>query len=307
MLRLSFIKKNNFKIHSKDIITITIGTLLMGIGYSFFLMPFQSCPGGISGISQVLYYLSNFPVGLGMLLFNIPLFIIGIITIGRSFSLKTVLAILLIPFWTEVVKIVFKMNSLSPFIYKLSTNELAFTNEIFLGVVAGALFIGTGTGLVIKSNASTGGTDIPALLMRKHFGLTIGSSYLIIDSIIILSSGILLKNANIMLWSYIALFITSKTADQVIEGFSYTKAAHIITDKPEKIKNYIIKDLGRTCTLINSQGAYTNKDKTMIYVVINRRELARLKINVEYIDPNAFIIVNDVHQVLGLGYKKFNS
>jgi len=306
MIRKTFILNSTVGEQIKDILKIFLGTMLMGIGYSVFLMPFQSCPGGISGVAQLLYYLIDLPVGVGMILFNIPLFIIGIIFIGKSFSLKTVLAIILIPIFTEGAKLIFSIKSLAPYIYMVNGTEPALTNEILLGVIAGSLFIGAGLGIVIRSNASTGGTDIPALLMRKHFGLSIGSSYILIDTCIITISGILLKNPNSLLWSLVALFLTSRIANQFIEGFSFTKAANIITDKPEEIKNYIIQDLGRSCTVINAIGGYTNTEKKIIYVVFSQRELARLKINVKHMDPEAFIIVNDVHQVLGLGFKRYD-
>lgn len=291
----------------KDILGIAIGSAICGFAYSLFLIPFKVAPGGVGGLSQILYYKLNISAGISMLIFNIPLFIIGVLLLGKMFGLKTIVAILFVSFFTDLFsfKNILNIKELVPYLYQINNVAYSFTDEVLLGTLAGAALLGVGMGIVFRFNGSTGGTDIPALLLKKYLGISVGNGFLIIDSIIIFSIGIVFKNANIILWGYISLFISSKVTDYVLEGLPGTKGVFIITEQPDVIRQFILKNLDRGCTIFKGKGGYSEKNIDILYVVINLRELTKLKQTIAKCDPKAFVIVNDVNEALGYGFKEF--
>jgi uncharacterized membrane-anchored protein YitT (DUF2179 family) len=236
-----------------------------------------------------------------MLCVNIPLFIIGILIFGRRFGLKTFWGILWLSMFTDlfISEKFTGIKSLQVFLFRINGQSWSFTNEIFPGVFAGSLLLGVGVGLVIKFNGSTGGSDIPALLLRKHFGFTMGMSYMMIDSFIIFTAGIVFRNPNLILWGFLSLYITTKGTDFIVEGMSFTKELFIISSKPEEIRNYIIKELDRGCTILHGEGGYTREDKSVIYLALHTRELPKVKADVKLIDPEVFLVVNDAYEIFG--------
>ncbi len=290
----------------RDFIGISFGTAIAAFGLCFFLIPFKAAPGGVSALAQVLFYLFDIQVGTGILVCNIPLFLIGIATLGRMFGVKTVFAIFMLGLFSNLFTSSFikSLDFLSPFIFVIAENTISFTNETFLGVVSGAVLLGLGLGTVINFNGSCGSTDIPALILKKYFGTSIGTGYLLIDTGIILIAGILMKNPNVILWSLVALFVTSKITDKMMRGVVFAKAVFIMTEKEDEIKNAILKNINRGCTLFYAQGGFYGNNKKVIYAVTNIHELPKLKTYIYVIDPKAFVIVSDVSEVLGEGFKK---
>jgi len=293
--------KNNIINVLKDMAGIFIGGAIGGMGLSLFLIPFKASPGGAAGIAQIFYYYFNIPAGLMMLLINIPLFIIGIIVFGKMFGIKTLWGILSLSLFTDLFasEHFTGLFFLKDFMFKINERSVSFTNETFLAVVGGSIFLGIGVGFVIKFNGSTGGSDISALLLRKYFGFTVGTSYLMIDSFVIFGVGMVFKNPNLILWGFIALYITTKGADFIVEGMSYTKELIIISNRPDEIRQFIINKLNRGCTLLDGEGGYTGEKKTVIYLAIHTRELPGVKAAVKNIDPLAFVVVNDAYEVMG--------
>jgi len=285
----------------RDFGGIFFGCAVGGFGLSLFLIPFKASPGGAAGIAQIFYYMFNIPAGLLMLLINIPLFFLGVFVFGKMFGVKTLWGIFALSFFTDLFASERFTGSvfLKDFIFKINDQSVSFTSETFLAVVAGGLLLGVGVGFVIKFNGSTGGSDIPALLLRKYFGLTVGTSYLLIDTFVIFGVGIIFKNPNLILWGFISLYITTKGTDFIVEGMSYTKELFIISNKADEIRVYIINDLDRGCTLLRGEGGYTGEAKDVIYLALHTRELPRVKGAVKSIDPSAFIVVNDAYEVMG--------
>jgi uncharacterized membrane-anchored protein YitT (DUF2179 family) len=299
--------QRNWLEEAKDLAGILLGTALCGIAFSMFLIPFKASPGGVGGIAQIFFYIFEIPAGIAMAIINIPLFIIGVISFGKLFGFKTIFAILSTSLFTELFSATtfLKIDSIKPFLYQINEKAYSFTDEYLLAVLAGSLLAGVGFGLVIKFNGSTGGTDIPALLLRKKFGLSIGNGYLIIDTVIIFLIGIVFKNGNLILWGLMALFISSKACDFIIEGQSYTKGVFIVTKHSDLVKSFIWEELERGCTVYYGKGAYSNEEREIIYTVIGRRELSRLKQGIKRIDSNAFVTINDVYEALGKGFRRF--
>jgi len=301
MTGIFYKNKNEIITVLKDMSGIFFGCAVGGLGLSLFLIPFKASPGGAAGIAQIFFYFFNIPAGLLMLLINIPLFIIGIIIFGKMFGIKTLFGIFSLSFFTDLFASdrFTGASFLKDFIFKINDQSVSFTNEILLAVVAGSLLLGVGVGFVIKFNGSTGGSDIPALLLRKYFGLTVGTSYLMIDTFVIFGVGIIFKDPNLILWGFISLYITTKGTDFIVEGMSYTKELFIISSKSDEIREFIINDLDRGCTLLRGEGGYTGEEKDVIYLALHTRELPKIKGAVKNIDPLAFIVVNDAYEVMG--------
>ncbi len=304
--------KKKRKIISKanllNILGILIGSLGMGFGYSLFLMPFKVAPGGASGLAQIAFFKLGIQPGLFMLLVNIPLFAIGLWQFGKQFGFKSIIAIILTSVFSDffISDHFIGAEGLQTFLYDIN-GAMSFTNEYILAVLAGSLLYGAGIGLVIRNNGSTGGSDIPALLMRKYFGFSIGTSYLIIDTVIIMLAGYFFKNANLILWALFSLWISSKVADIVIEGFSITKGVTILSNNTEQIREEILFEMNRGCTIYKGEGGFSREKRDIIYTIITNRELGRLKNIVRDIDPDAFFVVQDIHQTHGRGFRGFDS
>ncbi|MBN2830643.1 MAG: YitT family protein [Candidatus Cloacimonetes bacterium] len=290
-----------------NIIGIAFGAMFMGFGYSLFFIPFKIAPGGVSGLAQIFYFKLGIQPGQFMLMLNIPLFLIGVWQFGKQFGFKTIVAIVLTSFFADFFlgETLHKIPGIIPFFYQID-GAWSFTNEYILAVLAGSMIYGFGIGLVLRNHGSTGGSDIPALLLRKYFGLSMGTSYLMIDSIVILLTGYFFKNANLVLWALFALVVTSKVTDVVIEGFSVTRGVTILSNKTEEIREGILFELNRGCTIYKGEGGFSREPRDIIFTIVTNRELSRLKQMVKDVDSQAFFVVSDIHQTLGKGFRKFD-
>lgn len=280
-------KKNVIKNVLSYILIIT-GSFVTAISINLFLVPNKIAPGGVSGIATVFFHVFDFPVGIVMLLINIPLFIIGMKSVGSKFGLKTVIATILLSGFIEATTWI-----------KPPTNDMMLS-AVFAGAIGGI-----GLGLVIRGGATTGGTDLAARILHKYLpGFSIGNILLVIDFLVIIFASLVFNNYELMLYAIITLFLTTKFIDYIVEGADFAKAAYIISDKPDEIAKKIIKELDRGVTSLYGQGGYTHNEKKVLLCVIKRHEIVRLKTLTKEVDKNAFIIVNDVKEVLGEGFKQ---
>lgn len=295
------IQKSGLMENIRDFTGIIAGCAVAGFGLAMFLIPFKASPGGAAGVAQVFYYLFNLPAGMVMLGINIPLFITGVMVFGRMFGVKTMWGILWLSLFTDFFASEFFTGSqmIQVFLYRSADHGVAFTNETLLAVTAGSILLGMGCGLVIRFNGSTGGSDIPALLIRRYFGFTVGMSYLMVDGIIIFTVGIIFKNANLILWGFISLYITTRATDFIVEGISYTKELFIISRNSGAIREYILTNLDRGCTILKGEGGYTGDQRDVIYLALHTRELPGVKAAVKELDPDVFVVVNDAYEVFG--------
>ena len=266
---------------------IVIGCFLMAIGTSLFLLPNQLSSGGFAGISTIAYYLFNLPLGTTMLILNIPLLILTIIRVGKEIAIKGV-------FGTIV---------LSAFIDILEKFE-PLTQDRLLACIYGGIFVGLGTAIVLKANASTGGTDLLSYVIKSY-----KSYYKTSNLIVIVDIGIILLNViffsviEVGLYSAIAIYLMGKMIDILFEGIYFTKMMFIVSNKYKEIAQEIGKKLDRGSTAIYAKGTYTKEKKMMLWCVASRAEVVKIKEIAQKIDPKAFIVISSAREAWGKGFK----
>lgn len=265
---------------------ITLGGILVGIALSVFLVRFKIAPGGISGISTVVHYLTGIRVSTLILLINAPLFILGLLIFDKSFLVKSIYGTVVTSFATELMSF---MPSL--------------TEDILLASVFGGAIMGAGLSLVLKSRGSTGGTDILVLVLRKFLPrLSVGQIFLLIDGIIILIAGAFFESFETILYSGIALFVSTRITDLILEGLKFARLVYIISDKNEDITRQIYDKMDRGVTGLNSFSMYTGKSGRILMCAIRKHEIPNLKEIVRTIDSKAFVIIADAKEVMGNGF-----
>ena len=269
---------------------IILGAFILAAGFVLFITPYKIVPGGVYGISIVLHYLFGTPVGLVALCFDIPLTIIGIKFLGPRFGFKTVLGFSLTAVFTDTLTYFWGFKPL--------VEGDALLSSIFGGVMAGV-----GLGLIFRSRATSGGSDIIAMIIAKYTRLPLGMLMIYVDSAIVLIGLLVFQDWKIPLYSWIVIYITGKVIDVVLEGVSYDKSLFIISERHEEIREKIINNLGRGGTLIEGKGMYNMAEKKIIFTVVSRRELAILEEYIHEVDPKAFLTVLDATEILGEGFK----
>lgn len=269
---------------------IVVGAFIMASGFVLFITPYKIVPGGVYGISIVLHWILGTPVGLVALAFDIPLTLIGIRILGPRFGIKT------------VVGFIFTAGFVDGLTYFYGTEPLV-QGDPLLSSIFGGLFIGVGLGLIFKSRATSGGTDIVAMMISKYTRMPVGQLLIAIDSAIVLIGLVAFQDWKIPLYSLIVIFITGKVVDTILEGMNYDKVLLIISDKTEEIRNKILVDLNRGGTLLKGEGLYNSKDRKIVFTVVNRRETVMLQDYINGIDPNAFVTVINANEILGNGFK----
>jgi len=269
---------------------ILIGSFILASGFVLFITPHKIVPGGVYGISIVLHYLFGTPVGLVALCFDIPLTIIGIKILGPRFGYKTVLGFSLTAIFTDTLTYFWGFEPL-------------VKGDALLSSIFGGVLVGLGLGLIFRSKATSGGSDIVAMIIAKYTKLPLGMLMIYVDSAIVLVGFVVFRDWKIPLYSWIVIFITGKVIDIVMTGISSDKSIFIISEKYEEIRDKIIHNLNRGGTLIEGKGMFNMADRKIIFTVVSRRELALLEEFIHDIDPKAFLTVLDATEILGEGFK----
>ena len=277
----------------KSYALIAIGTFLVSVGYVMFISPDKIVPGGIYGISIMLHHLLGTPLGMTALAFNIPLTIIGTKLLGPRFGVKTVVAFVLTSIYVDVLYYFYGSLPLVP-------------GETLVSCIFGGLFIGVGVAMTFKAKATSGGSDVIAMILQKYTRLPSGQLMMMVDGIIVLISLIVFGDWRIPLFSFITIFVIGKVIDITLHGFTYDKTLFIISEKHEEIRNSIINDLKRGGTFLRGEGMYNRDSKQIIFTVVNPRELYLLEEYINRIDPQAFIAVLEAYEILGKGFKSLS-
>jgi uncharacterized membrane-anchored protein YitT (DUF2179 family) len=289
---MTFIQKD--ELFSKrwiiNYLLIIIGSFILASGFVLFITPYKIVPGGVYGIAIVIHYILGTPVGLTALSMDIPLTLIGIRILGPRFGYKTVIGFLLTALFVDGLTYFYGEDPL-------------VANEPLLSAIFGGVFLGIGLGMIFKSKATSGGTDIVAMIISKYTSLPVGQLLIWVDSVIVLLGLLVFQDWKIPLYSLIVIYITGKVIDAILQGIDYDKTLFIISDKYQEIRHKIINDLNRGGTYLKGKGMYNGDEKTIIFTVVNRREMAMLQEYIRQIDPHAFLTVINANEILGEGFK----
>jgi uncharacterized membrane-anchored protein YitT (DUF2179 family) len=269
---------------------ILVGSFILAAGFVLFITPYRIVPGGVYGIAIIIHYVLGTPVGMTALSMDIPLTIIGIRILGPRFGYKTVVGFLLTAIFVDGLTYLYGNEPLVP-------------DEPLLSSIFGGVFLGLGLGLIFKAKATSGGTDIIAMIISKYTKLPVGQLLIYVDSVIVLFGLAVFQDWKIPLYSLIVIFITGRVIDTILQGVNYDKTLFIISEKHAEIRDKIINDLNRGGTFIKGNGMFNGSEKTIIFTVVNRREMAMLQEFIHEVDPVAFVTVINANEILGEGFK----
>lgn len=281
-------KKINIKKLIIEIGGTILGAFIMAFGISLFLLPNQLSTGGVSGIATITYYLFNIPMGIMIVLINIPLFLIAIYKVGKKFFVKSIIGTISLSIFIDI------LDKLEP-----------LTQDRFLASVYGGILIGFGTAILLRFYTSTGGSDLISYIARAYKPMIRTSNIITaIDVIIVTINMIVFKEIEIGLYSAIAIYLMGKMIDIIFEGVYFTKLLIIVSDQNEAIAKEIEQKIKRGVTGLYGKGMYTNKEKLILMCAASRRDVSRIKLSARKIDPHSFMIVTNSREVVGLGFKK---
>ncbi len=267
---------------------ITLGAFIMAFGVNVFLVPENIAAGGVSGISTIFYIKWGVPLGLTYLMLNMILFIFGYKALEKKSFFLTVYA------------------TLASSVFFAITQGIDFLlGDVMLSSIYGGILSGLGMGLVIINGASTGGVDLLSVIInKKNPRFSVPSLILVIDFVVVFVSSVIFRDYSLILYAFVTLFATNKIMDYILDGVNFAKSAIIITDKHKELAIYIMKCMNRGVTGIYTKGMYKNIDRIALMCIVRKREVHRLKQIVKSVDRNAFVILSDVTETLGKGFKK---
>ena len=273
-----------------NVVATVIGAFIMAIGVANFLLPNQLSSGGVSGIATITYYLLKIPMGVTIISLNIPIYLFARYKLGRELFINSIIGTI----------------SLSVFIDFLDKFE-ALTNDRLLACIYGGILIGLGTGIVLKFNSSTGGSELFSQIIKKYNNsIPIGTILIIVDVVVVSLNIIFFKEIEIGLYSGIGIYLAGKMVDIIFEGIYFTKMFFIISEKSEKIAEEIGKQVRRGTTGLYGKGMYTNENKLVLMCAASRGDVGKIRNLAEKIDPKCFMIITNSREVLGEGFKSVN-
>ncbi len=295
-----------------EYLAIAFGAAIMAIGIGIFLVDAKVVPGGVSGLSMSVHYLTGLPVGLMIWVLNIPLYIWGVKELGKEFGVRTFFGFSLNSFFID-----FFRGDIPGFSFirlqDTSTIKDLQQNDFMFLILIGAALLGLGLGIIFKFKGTTAGSDIVAAIMQKRFGTKPGMAIMITDFFVILLAGFIIdfkdlagdrSAVTLTFYALFLLFISSRLVDVIIDGFDYARSVNIISDKNEEIAQAIMDDLSRGATAIKARGLYRNIDREMLTTVVTLKELSKLLSIIKKVDPKAFVTVSNVHEVMGEGFRR---
>lgn len=285
----------------RDYLLIIVSSLIQAVSLRLFFIPANLASGGVSGISQLINHFTGWPIGLMVLIGNIPLFLLGWRFLGGlKFAIRTAVAIVTYSLLTDLLLKIPAFVSYS----QVLIDDLH--GDIFLNSLYGAIISGIGYGLVYRARGTSGGSDILARILNNWRGISMTQSYLMVDAIVILSAGFVF-GWKAALYAMITLYVSGLVAETVLEGGGTVRTAMIVTAKPDEITNRVMDELERGVTYLEGRGGFTGNSRPVLYCVVNRSEIASLKAIVHESDPEAFMVIGVAHEALGEGFKPLKS
>lgn len=276
------------RVNVKNIIFILFGASIFSFGLVHFNMENNLSEGGFTGITLLLYFLFEIPPAITFIVLNIPIFIIGWRLLGKLTFIYTIIGTFSVSIFLWLFQTYFKIS-------------MPLHEDLTLAALFAGTFIGVGLGIIFRVGGTTGGVDIIARLVRKYFGWSIGKTMLVFDALVITASLIYLDYREAM-YTLLAVFIGTRVIDFIQEGAYKARGAMIISEKADEIVEQITKVLERGVTILDGRGSFTGQKREVLYCVISRGELTRLRQIIKEIDPVAFVALMDVHEVLGEGF-----
>lgn len=273
----------------KEYLIITVGCFFYAVSINYFFISNHLAEGGVAGICLILFYLFKLPVGIMYFVINIPLLIMGWKLVGRDFLFKTLYG-----------------TSCLSFLITLTETWKGLSNDIMLGSIYGGVLIGIGLGLIFMVNGSTGGTDVVARILNRYFDIPLGRTMLILD-VVILGIAAIFFGKEIVMYTLISMTIVSKAIDYFQDGYTKAKGITIISSKSEEIKERIMNETGRGTTIIKGEGGFTGNEIDLLFCVVSKFEVTKVKTIVKETDSFAFLTISDVSEVLGEGFKALNN
>jgi len=274
----------------KEYVLSTLGTLITAVGLVVFLIPNDIAAGGVSGLSIILHSFVPIPVGVWMYILNGLLFLIAFLTIGFDFSAKTIYCTFVFNFFVDFFDRIIPLPKYNG-------------DDLFLAVFFGTILTASGLAITFSQNASTGGTDILARILNKYFWISMGTGLLMVDVAIAVLAG-LVFSARTGMYALLGVILNGIMVDFMMRGIEQSSEVIIISEKCDDIKDFVLNVLQRGATYIPAKGAYTGKERKILLVVVRRRELNELIRFIKKADPKAFVIIKEVRQALGEGFKE---
>ena len=284
---MAITKKKKVLKEIQQIIMITIGAIIAALGLELFLVPNNILDGGVIGLSIIAAELTGIQMSIFLIILNLPFLYIGFRRIGMKFTIHTLYGVVVLSICTSF------LHHFEP-----------VTDDLFLATIIGAVILGTGVGLVIRTGGALDGTEIIAILVSKKRPVSVGQFVMIINLFIFILAALLVFSWETAMYSIITYYIAFKMIDIVVEGMEELKSVTIISDVPDDIADALIKELGRGITYIHGQGVYSNEPKKIIYTIVSRIELSSLRSIAHEIDPKALIAIENVADVSGSNFKK---
>jgi len=286
-MKMPKISRADLKTALIDFIGILVGSVILAVGMNMFMIPNMLAPGGVSGLAVVLYHLFRLPVGATIILLNIPLFIAGYLVLGPRVVIQSLLGTFLFSIAIEAT---------APYLP-------VATDDLLLASVYGGLVMGVGVGLVFRYRGSTGGTGLLSLILAKAKGISPGQAMLWGD-LVVLAAAVFVFGSEAAMYAALALFVSVKVVDGILEGLGLAKSVIIITKNGEAINEKLLYELGRGVTWLEGHGGYTGESREVLLCVVTRQQTATLKTIIREVDPDAFVIIGNATEVHGEGFQK---
>lgn len=308
--------KKSFKQEIAAYLLLILGSAIFAVGDVMFVNPYLMAPGGTYGLANVFNTLWPRKISLYAICMDIPLLVLGWIFLGNKFGVKTILSTVLIAVFTFVLE---SLWGYSPVIHdgavltaapaegqgyvSIPNHDIWFVPDYFLNTVVAGLIYGVAIGLIFRSGATSGGSDIISMILHKYTKISLGTLVLIVDSCITLTTFVAFGDIRLPIYSIILIFIESKVIDLVVDGTKSYKTAFIVTDHLNEVREYVLNELHRGGTCITVEGLYNGSERKMIYVTMERADFVKLRANLRLLDPTAFVNVIDSAEIMGKGFK----
>ena len=280
----------DWRVTLKNILLTVAGTMILAFGTAVFILPFELVSGGVSGIALLTNYLWNLPIGVVTMALNVPLLLAGFKGLGRDFFCKTMFMIIFSSVLTD-------MAGFLP----------VFEGDILLAAIFGGILKGIGYGLIIRTGGTSGGVDVIGKFMYKHFSVQMGTTSMTVNVGVLLLSAFGLGSLELLMYGIIMQYAVSNMTDVVVYGSDHQKKALIVTKKPQEVSHMLMEQIGHGVTALEGQGMYTGEERLVLLCVIRPHETNLVKKKVLEIDDTAFIMLSDVNEVLGRGFKQLRA